>query len=439
MKRIFVYRDEIFHNQDPIFYILSYIKQHSNIKFTTELFDLSLSNIINVENSYLFFSIRTINEYILFEDIIYYLRQKFKTLNLKIVLGGVTIRFLDYKQILEYYPEVSHIVVGSGEEITIKILSEDVSEGVHEITKGIIKNYTLDLEYYDYIDTPLLYFDNNRCINSCKFCERYNIILHKRNSVEQIFNEIEKMYIKKYRVFYIFDNILNQRKFVRLLEYCLRAKMYNVRFIITGGYCGIDYEKIYKPIAKEWKKATRNDMPIHTIAVGLEIYSQDALNLYGKKITTEQIDNTLKVFNELNINYLFYILHGLPGVSEKSFFEHKRWIEENSKNINSVKVNYFQLSSLTYIYKHLDQFKIRLLGKKKISEMMNKKPRNDIDTEFYYYELFDEESNKYLTMDELIKKYDQINYYCHLKEKKRGQSFKKMPFKWKRLCKSSKS
>jgi len=33
MKRIFVYRDEVFHNQDPIFYIFSYIKQHSNIKF----------------------------------------------------------------------------------------------------------------------------------------------------------------------------------------------------------------------------------------------------------------------------------------------------------------------------------------------------------------------------------------------------------------------
>jgi radical SAM superfamily enzyme YgiQ (UPF0313 family) len=56
----------------------------------------------------------------------------------------------------------------------------------------------------------------------------------------------------------------------------------------------------------------------HTVSLGIESGSDEILEKYSKKITTDEIKSTIRMLNAYKIHVLGYFIIGLPGDDEES-------------------------------------------------------------------------------------------------------------------------
>jgi radical SAM superfamily enzyme YgiQ (UPF0313 family) len=387
--RIYILKDKE-RSQNPIYYILSYLKQYSKLKFET--ITISIENIKDIkksQNDFFLFSFSSIKKYINLLDIINELRGN--NIHINIVIGGTAIGFFDHKNLMKLFPEIKYVVIGVGEDLIKQILEGKIKPGIYdERQSGIIYSYYLEEEYYDKINENcfLLMMEGNRCPNKCAFCQKSLVIKRKKRNENFLLFEIKKLYSKGIKYYYIYDNYLNHNKFKQLLFLCIKEGLHDIKFTSTGAHVSVDYLKVYKDIKEVWEQETGYKFPLESIGLGVEFYSQKILDLYNKNSYLWQIDRAIDQFNELGIYFSAYIINGLPGVTEKDFFQHKEWLEKRCNDIPKIGFNYFRLSSKTEVFKNKEKFNLEIKDRLTTKDYFYP-TRIDpiIDTEFFDYDL----------------------------------------------------
>ncbi len=78
------------------------------------------------------------------------------------------------------------------------------------------------------------------------------------------------------------------------------------------------------------------------VSIGIESGSQELLDKMGKKITKEQIKNTVKLFKKNGIKIYGYYVVGLPWESEETFLETMKF----AKSLNTEYVSFYTATAL---------------------------------------------------------------------------------------------
>lgn len=96
----------------------------------------------------------------------------------------------------------------------------------------------------------------------------------------------------------------------RVVELC--SKMVENRFDFTWS-CNAHIKSFHEDKIKHMKEAG-----CHTVSLGIESGSDEILEKYSKKITTDEIKSTIRMLNDYKIHVLGYFIIGLPGDDEES-------------------------------------------------------------------------------------------------------------------------
>jgi anaerobic magnesium-protoporphyrin IX monomethyl ester cyclase len=96
----------------------------------------------------------------------------------------------------------------------------------------------------------------------------------------------------------------------RVVEIC--SKMVENGFDFTWS-CNADVKSFNEDKIKHMKAAG-----CHTVSLGIESGSDEILEKYSKKITTDEIKSTIRMLNTYKIHVLGYFIIGLPGDDEES-------------------------------------------------------------------------------------------------------------------------
>ncbi len=99
----------------------------------------------------------------------------------------------------------------------------------------------------------------------------------------------------------------------RVVEIC--SKMVENDFDFTWS-CNADIKSLNEDKIKHMKAAG-----CHTVSLGIESGSDEILQKYSKKITTDEIKNTIHMLNAYKIRVLGYFIIGLPGEDKNSIRE----------------------------------------------------------------------------------------------------------------------
>ena len=284
--KIYVYDDQTAKSQCSVYYVLSYIKQYSKVEFQTIHFTLDNLNIENEKENYIFLACHGCRYYIFLYDLIDNLREKFGEIKINIVIGGTHVKLFDLQELQSILPEVNYIVIDYGEDISLQIVEKKLRPGIYNSTySNKIFKYSLYKGYNDRVHLPLLMMNGNRCPNSCKFCMKNSTYLRERRTHEDLIYEISDLYKSGYRSFFIYDNYIPHRGFIKLLDNCLTRGFYDIKFSLIGGHVSENYKKLYMDIKKRWEDKTSNKLPIENIGIGLEFYSAEVMALYNKNTT----------------------------------------------------------------------------------------------------------------------------------------------------------
>lgn len=162
--------------------------------------------------------------------------------------------------------------------------------------------------YYDLFDYPRAYplVSSRSCPFSCTFCFHPIGKVYRQRSISNIMDELN-FAINRYRIniIHIFDELFSYNK-ERVYEFCKQIKQLfkTIPWEIKWN-CQIRVDKLDEELV-----ATMKDAGCYVLSLGLESYSPEVLKSMKKKITPQQIDQTLQMTHRLNMtiqgNFLFF-------------------------------------------------------------------------------------------------------------------------------------
>lgn len=174
------------------------------------------------------------------------------------------------------------------------------------------------------------------CPYHCFFCLATPVSGAKvrTRSPENIVGEIKECY-EKYGIknFIFWSDLFNlDHDWVKALSKAIIDSKMKITFSTNTRADSADIETI-----KLMKKAGCS-----LVSIGIESGSQELLDKMGKKITTEQIKNTVKMFKKEGIKIYGYYVVGLPWESEETFRETMRF----AKSLNTEYVSFYTATAL---------------------------------------------------------------------------------------------
>lgn len=248
--------------------------------------------------------------------------------SIKIVLGGIHATLM-YKQLVERYQFIN-VVIGEAEitfpELAEKLINNDYNfdnvDGIafyqnNEVIKTKDRELIEDLDTLPFPKHEVFFVPGRRggnilttrgCPCKCSFCCLDT--LSKRRvrfrSVKNVVDEIEYMHKKfpQMRELCIYDDtfFVDNQRVIDICEEIVRRKI-KLKFICSGRL---------KPISKELITALEKAGFIRVL-LGLESGSDKVLKLTNKGITKDDAVNAIKLFKNSPINFLPYMIAGLPG------------------------------------------------------------------------------------------------------------------------------
>ncbi len=333
--------------------------------------------------------------------------------NIKIIAKGAHFKLFDIKT-LEEYKELDIVIRGEAEFTLLDILKKlplQEIKGITYRTKGTISRNedrpfieNLDLIPYpsrDLIDNSIykrpdtgevqaVIKVSRGCPYHCFFCLATPTSGSKvrTRSPKNIVGEIKECY-EKYGIknFIFWSDLFNfDHKWVQdLCREIIDSKL-KITFSTNTRADSADIETV-----KLMKKAGCS-----LVSIGIESGNQQILDNIGKKITKEQIVNTVKLFKKNGIKVYGYFVVGLPWESLETFLE----TMEFAKKLNTEYVSFYTATALvgTRFY---DYVKENNLG-----ELNFDKP--------YYYPTV---NTHYLSKDEVFELHKNAvrNYYVRPK------------------------
>ena len=157
------------------------------------------------------------------------------------------------------------------------------------------------------------------CPFKCTFCHHAGMGTYRMHSIEYTVNFI-KIMMKKYNItyFFIYDELFSLNK-KRAMDFCEQIKDLNITF-----FCQLRVDQIDKELITTMKNAG-----CVLISYGLESGSQKVLDSMQKKITAEQIENTIRLTREAKIGIQGNFLFGDSAETEETIQESLKFQEKN--------------------------------------------------------------------------------------------------------------
>jgi radical SAM superfamily enzyme YgiQ (UPF0313 family) len=244
--------------------------------------------------------------------------EKFKKLGVPVVLGGPHSTFLP-EESLQY---ADYVVRGEGEETLVKFLDcLNSNAPLHEIKGLSYRNHhneiihnpdrelVKDLNTAPIPDFSLVYkwekvntvpiATSRGCPFGCKFCSVIPMFGRKYRfkSIERVIKEIEVSALNKGHVFFIDDNFAADRSRTKDLLRTIIDR--NIKFVWSA--------QVRTDVAKDpelirlMKKAG-----CFAVFIGFESINPETLDLYNKSQAIADIENSIRVVKQYNIN-----IHGM--------------------------------------------------------------------------------------------------------------------------------
>ncbi len=402
--KIYYFSDEI------IYYLLSYLIKYSRINFESKIvFSNTLVQIGNSPENYLLISVTTLRDFYNLNEVIKLLRSTFRKIKFNIILGGSANNFVNNNDILEYYPEISHICVGKGEEVLKTVIEKKLRRGIYYAKDFDSNKPSVVNKKYRLKNSVFLTFNDLRCSwNKCLFCHQISKSVYPVKSPHELASNVE-YYINEcgYKNFFFFDNSLNLvllKEFLEILYQKGYAK-HKLNFELFGLRANSQIE-VLKGILDRWQPA-----PIWTGSWGVEFYEQTVLDRYKKGVELLNIDESLDFFHRYKIKNNVYLLFGLPLVTDKQLKSLELFMKKYQDKINEYRINFFLLTKSLRIYAQRSEFGIKEGRYYTLRDYLPQYNLPAIKTTYLDFTSWDEDSQKYISRDETLKKYASLFKY----------------------------
>jgi radical SAM superfamily enzyme YgiQ (UPF0313 family) len=404
--------------RDVPYYLFSYLDTYSSLTFKSRC--ISVEEVPSIENSqknYLVFSSIKLNDIYFVMTIVNMLRKIFGVVKINIVCGGAAHYMIENDDLVRFYPEITHVCLGKGEQFFKHLLEDRLPRGIYDATPfGKITPYVIS-RHHTPKDPVLLTFSDNRCNwNKCLFCHHttkfLKPVIPPVDLVRQMEYYIEEMGVRQ---FILYDNNLNPVFLKEALEslYEKGYAKYNLEIYIFGLRVDTPFQ-VLEDILNKWKPS-----PIWGGAWGVEFYDQKILDLFKKNSTLDQIDAAINFFYRYGIVNNLYLLFGLPLVTNDNIKNLEAFIERSNPMINEYYANWFLLNDSLPIYKDREIFKIIPGDIFTFRDYYRDKPDiAPIRTKYQHYESWDDDEGRYVGRDETFKKYLPLYKHSRLNFKK---------------------
>jgi radical SAM superfamily enzyme YgiQ (UPF0313 family) len=226
--------------------------------------------------------------------------------------------FIEFVKRTESY--IDNIIVGEGEILFEKCLSEELEPGRRVLSLNDINRENLHLEAAPIPDfsglnlsaySQMAIYATRSCPFQCGFCsETIQWGKFRKKKGERIADEIAALK-RKYggKLFMFGDSLMNQ-VIDDLSSHLVRQGM----DIYWDGYLRTDGNVAELSPAQLWRKAG-----FYRARLGVESGSQHVLDLMDKKMTVEQIKKAVKNLAACGIKTTTYWVIGYPGEKEEDF------------------------------------------------------------------------------------------------------------------------
>ncbi|MGD9319371.1 MAG: radical SAM protein, partial [Desulfobacteraceae bacterium] len=240
----------------------------------------------------------------------------------KIVFGGIGASLL-WEHLLRHFSEIDFVVIGEGDYTFLNLIKwiEGGDEKPPQNIKGIafrengkvVKTEKADLQpELDKLPHPAKYFDYQHisstrgCAWNCTFCGSPQFWGHKIRfrSPENFVEELELLYQKGIRFFYISDDTFTANK-KRVIEICKRMieKNLKITWFAISRVDHVDDEILY------WMRKAG----CIQISYGVESGSEKIRTVLNKKIESDQIKKAFSLTVQYGILSRAYFIYGSPG------------------------------------------------------------------------------------------------------------------------------
>ncbi|MFC2001320.1 B12-binding domain-containing radical SAM protein [Chloroflexota bacterium] len=315
-----------------------------------------------------------------------------KKYGIPIVLGGPALFNLDVREVMESFDFIDFIVLKEGEVALLELIKnlgqaenyetvpnlvwrsprgivcneEKVIEDLNELPTPDFSDFRLDKYYFGEIILPIS--SSRSCPwNKCKFCQLS--IQHGRyrqRSIEKVIEDIDTL-VKKYNVrhFFLADLEVAPLRLKQLGEAVLKANL-EVYFAC--------YARPTKSLNYEVLK-TAYQGGCRFLLLGVESLSGRFLELVNKGTTAESVLGVLKNTSELKIGVIPFMLCGIPTQTKKEMLADMKKILNLQKKYNIFSVIYtlFNLGKHTAVFKERENYKIEIIGRRKVFSATNGK------------------------------------------------------------------
>lgn len=248
--------------------------------------------------------------------------------DIKIVFGGVAATFL-WKHFLTHFKAIDVIVMGEGEFAFLNLIKAFEAQNDIESVRGIafrkgkkiIRTQAQEpIQNPDDLPIPAKYFTYQHlaltrgCAGNCTFCGSPQFWNRKVrfHSPEYFVNQLELLYQRGVRFFYVSDDTFTMREDY-VLEICRKIieKKLNINWAAISRVNYASETMLY-----QMRKAG-----CIQISYGVESGSEKIRELLNKKITAEQVKRAFFLTTRYGILARAYFIYGCPGENDDTIRE----------------------------------------------------------------------------------------------------------------------
>lgn len=204
--------------------------------------------------------------------------------------------------------------------------------------------------YYDLFDYPRAYplISSRSCPYSCTFCFHPIGKIYRQRSIQNIIGEIN-IAINRYKIniINIYDELFSYNE-EKVYEFCKQIKQLSktVPWEIRWN-CQIRVDKLDEDLL-----TTMKDSGCYILSLGLESYSLTILDSMHKKITPQQIDQTLQMTHRLRMTVQGNFIFGDVAETTETAYETLNYWKRSIYSGGGVNLGFIQPYPGTHLYRH---------------------------------------------------------------------------------------
>jgi radical SAM superfamily enzyme YgiQ (UPF0313 family) len=269
--------------------------------------------------------------------------------HIKTVMGGAVFaqslapRTPSFKFFLEKTRDyIDTLIIGEGEHLLLKLLKgqlpphqrvftfKDIGGEILDLSRAPIPDFSgLDLEFYPNMAS----YASRSCPYQCTFCtETVYWGKYRRKTTGKILDELTRLHNKHGRQLYLLcDSLLNP-----IISELADEFVNSGRVLYWDGYLRVDRHSCNREKVLSWRRGG-----FYRARLGVESGSQEILEAMEKKITVDQVKNTISNLADAGIKVTTYWIIGYPGETEKDFQQSLDLVEKLKDDIYEAECNPF--------------------------------------------------------------------------------------------------